>query len=117
MAPVKADRKLVLVVGSGSKNRTEVARRLISDDHAVVLCPGPPGCPLLRDELCVLTDSADLTVIMPGTSHSPEVVAGLRMCAQASDHVVRPAAFDHPSKVDPDAVADAVRRCFERDGE
>lgn len=85
-----ADRKLVLVVGNESRNRTEVAGRLISEGCAVVLCAGPPGCPLLREETCVLTETADVTVIMPGTSRAPEVVAGLRLCEKASRRVVRP---------------------------
>lgn len=107
------DRKLVLVVGNESKNRTEVARRLIADDRAVVLCPGPPGCPLLRAEPCVLTQTADVTVIMPGSSRAPEVVAGLRLCAQGSRRVVRPGSLDRPSSVDPAAMSEAVERCVD----
>jgi len=108
-----ADRKLVLVVGNESRNRTEIARRLISDDRAVVLCPGPPGCPLLRAEPCVLTQTADVTVVMPGSSRAPEVVAGLRLCAQASRRVVQPGSIDRPSNVDLAAVSEAVGRCVE----
>lgn len=113
MTPVKEDRKLVLVVGSASEARTEVAQRVISDDNAVFLCEGPPGCPLLRGRSCVLTDTADVTVIMPSTSVAKEVVAGLGACAKASSHVVRPIATGRPSDIDPEGVVSAVRRYFE----
>ena len=113
MTPVKEDRKLVLVVGSASEARTEVARRVLSDDNAVFLCEGPPGCPLLRGRSCVLTETTDVTVIMPSSSVAPEVVAGLGACARASSRVVRPIITGRPSDIDPEAVVDAVRRCFE----
>lgn len=113
MTPVKEGRKLVLVVGSGSEARTEVARRILSDDNAVFLCEGPPGCPLLRGQSCVLTETTDMTVIMPSTSTGSEVIAGLGACAKASSYVVRPIATGRPSDIDPEAVVGAVRRYFE----
>lgn len=109
-----AERKLVLVVGRGSPERAAVARRLISDDRAVVLCPGPPGCPLVRAEPCVLTASADVTVVMPGTSRDPQVLTGLRLCGASSDRVIRPLRRGS-SSVDPADVSEAVRRCFDED--
>ena len=105
-----ATRPLVLVVGSHSSNRTNVARKLISDGSAVILCSGPPGCPLLRGSPCVLVEDAEVTVILPGASRSPEVLSGLSLCSQAARRVIHAGGLDagKASRVDPDDVAHDV---------
>jgi hypothetical protein len=103
-------RPLVLVVGSNSVNRTNVARKLISDGSAVILCSGPPGCPLLRGSPCVLVEGAEVAVIMPGASRAPEVLSGLTLCSEAARRVIHAGSYDagRASRVDPDAVAHDV---------
>jgi hypothetical protein len=103
-------RPLVLVVGSDASNRTNVARKLISDGSAVILCPGPPGCPLLRGSPCVLVEGAEVAVIMPGASRAPEVLSGLALCSEAARRVIHAGGCDagRATRVDPDAVAHEV---------
>jgi hypothetical protein len=110
MSADPASRPLVLVVGSDSSNRTNVASKLIFDGSAVILCSGPPGCPLLRGSPCVLVEGAEVAVIMSGASRAPEVVTGLALCSQAARRVIHAGGCEagRASRVDPDAVAHDV---------
>lgn len=88
MSMQDARRPLVLVVGTDSTSRSRVARELISNGSAVILCAGPPACPLLRGTPCVLVEGADVAVMMPGNSRAPEVLEGLALCSCSARHVV-----------------------------
>lgn len=116
-AVAEASSALVVVVGSNTALRSQAAQELIADGYAVVLCAGPSGCPLLREDRCVLVDVADVVVVLPTTSHDRKVTSGLAMCAQAARRavVVGPAtardlsAQIHPRSAGPHSVAEAVR--------
>ena len=75
-------RSLVVLVGKESDSRGRLARELIDDGAAVVLCAGPPDCPLLRGQPCALIDTADGVVVMPTASRDQRVVTGLLRCAE-----------------------------------
>jgi hypothetical protein len=107
-------RSLVLIVGAHSANRSSVASKLVREGSAVILCSGPPGCPLLRGSRCVLVEGADVTVMMPGTSHAPEVLSGRALCSQAARHAIHAGGNvpGRPSGVDPCVVAAAVEEAL-----
>lgn len=75
-------RPLVTLVGQYSEDRVDLARALIEDGSAVVLCAGPPGCSLLRGEPCALIETSDLSVLLPIETEERKVVAGLSLCAE-----------------------------------
>jgi hypothetical protein len=75
-------RSLVTLVGPYSEDRVDLARALMDDGSAVVLCAGPPGCALLRGEPCAMIETADVTVLLPTESQDRKVVAGLSVCAE-----------------------------------
>lgn len=77
-------RTIVVVVGPQSKARTDATARFIDEGNSVVICAGPPGCALLREEPCVLVDVADAVVLMPRAAGNRQVEAGLSMCAKAA---------------------------------
>jgi hypothetical protein len=79
-------RSLVVVVGKDSEPRKELARELIDDGAAVVLCAGPPNCPLLRNQPCPLVETADGVVVMPTAAKDPRVVTGLLKCAESASN-------------------------------
>ncbi|MEX2555011.1 MAG: hypothetical protein WEB06_05210 [Actinomycetota bacterium] len=83
MDTMPSKRSLVALVGAESESRTKLARALIRNGTAVVICGGPPGCPLLRGEECAIVESVDGVVVMP---HLPDattsdVAIGLTRCA------------------------------------
>jgi hypothetical protein len=75
-------RPLVTLVGKYSDDRVELARELIDDGCAVLLCAGPPSCSLMRGEPCALLESTDATVLLPTDTHEQKVLGGLSACAQ-----------------------------------
>src|SRR6266498_5837783 len=79
---VTEERSIVVVVGAESSARATAARTFISDGHSVLLCAGPPGCPLLRNEPCAIVDVADAVVLMPRSGGRRDVEAGLSLCAK-----------------------------------
>ena len=76
---------LALLVGADSALRRETARRLTEQGIGVVLCSGPPGCMLERDDRCVLLSAADIAVVLPGRSTVREQLAA---CARAARRVI-----------------------------
>jgi hypothetical protein len=75
-------RPLVTLVGKYSDDRVELARELIDKGCAVLLCAGPPGCPLMRGEACALLEATDTTVLLPTDTQDRKVLGGLSQCAQ-----------------------------------
>lgn len=116
----RATRRLVLIVGPESAARDELASSLIEMGEAAIVCSGPPGCVLLREERCVLVDKADATVIMPTHTASREVRAMLTLCAGGarSPIIVEPSVIDLGSRAtevaggDAASLVDAVRRAL-----
>lgn len=107
--------RIVLVVGADSSERTDAARSLIDKGQSVVLCAGPPACPLLRDEPCALVSVADAVVFMPAAKTSSRaVLSGLARCARSavcpvviedSSNVAWPAYAVHVAPDDLEGVA------------
>ena len=77
-------RPLVLVVGNPSERRDQLAQTLIARDRAVVICNGPPGCPLIRGDHCPVVDVADLTVVLEDQTSIRETAVGLALCATSA---------------------------------
>ena len=77
-------RSLVVVVGKESDPRRQLARELIDDGAAVVLCAGPPDCPLLRGQPCALLETADGVIVLPTASKDKRVIGGLQHCAETA---------------------------------
>jgi hypothetical protein len=75
------DRPLVLIVGSDSPRRQELAQSLIDRGRAVVICSGPPGCPLIRGERCVIVGTADAAIVLEPGTPSREIAVGLDLCS------------------------------------
>lgn len=101
-AGVRRSRTLVLLVGRDTDERTELARRIIEEGKATIVCGGPDlDCPLLEGERCLLVDAADVGVFMSVTDDRPRVVAALSMCARAVPKALVGAE-------DPDAVVRAL---------
>jgi hypothetical protein len=82
------DRPLVLVVGSDSPRRQELARTLIDRGRSVVICNGPPGCPLIRGERCVIVGAADVAVVLESHANLRESAIGLGLCSDAARRCV-----------------------------
>lgn len=83
---VRAHRSpLALLVGADSALRRETARRLTEQGIGVVLCSGPPGCMLEREDRCVLLSATDIAVLLPGRSAAREQLAA---CAKAARRVI-----------------------------
>ena len=101
---------LVLVVGPDTTSRVEVARSAIGRGYPVVLCGGPPSCPLLRGEQCPIVEATDVAVFMPPEAHERAVIAGLSMCASRAHHVVLAEFSNDPDDdtvtLDPESVVD-----------
>lgn len=113
---VETRKPLVLMVGVQSPDRMRLARRLLDDGNAVVLCHGPPFCPLLRGERCVLVEKADVLVALPSASNHRDVVAGLALCVSRARCAVKVGSARPPtgsrvvgSALHKEAVLDAVR--------
>lgn len=98
-------RALALVVGRESPRRNELARALIERGRAVVLCPGPPGCVLLREDRCVLVDHADVVIQLVPRAGTEARIAELRLCASQARRCLVANSTGAPG---PAAVADAV---------
>ena len=83
MDTTPSKRSLVAIVGAESESRTKLARALIRDGTGVVICGGPPGCPLLRGEQCAIVESVDGVVVMPRPPQATtrDVAIGLTRCA------------------------------------
>lgn len=88
---------LVLIVGRDEPARGALARALLEAGSSVLLCAAPwerPAqdvpCPLIRDGRCVLTDRADVAVVLGGPG-ALRAAAELRLCALSARHVVLPA--------------------------
>lgn len=79
---IEETRPLVVLVGKESDSRRGLARELIDDGSAVVLCAGPPDCPLLRGQPCALLETADGVVVLPTAAKDKRVVTGLLQCAE-----------------------------------
>ena len=77
-------RPLVTLVGKYSDDRVELARGLIDEGCAVLLCAGPPGCSLMRGESCALLETSDATVLLPTDTQEQKVLGGLSLCAQTA---------------------------------
>jgi hypothetical protein len=77
-------RAIVVVVGTQSNARAQTVRTFMDGGHSVVMCAGPPGCALLREDRCALVDSADAVVLMPRASGDRLADAALSMCAKAA---------------------------------
>ncbi|MEX2556139.1 MAG: hypothetical protein WEB06_10950 [Actinomycetota bacterium] len=116
-------RRLVLLVGPDSEGRRDLARALIEGGHSTVICSGPPGCVLLREDRCVLVDAADVTVIMPSHSSRREVTSALALCAREARNavIVEPSLIEQTppgAEIVPSAktkvVLEAVERALER---
>lgn len=111
------DRSVVVVVGAESVARSEAARTFMADGNAVLLCPGPPACPLLRDDPCVLIENADAVVLIPGRARTRAVQTGLSMCAASAkcavvvgDGAVWPDSAIRVAEDDIEGVARGFRR-------
>jgi hypothetical protein len=98
-------RPLLVLVGPDTPSRFRTAQHLIDRDNAVVLCDGPPGCPLARGEDCAVVGAADAVVIFPSEEHGHEIGVSLTMCARRAAHAV----IVEPTIVRPDVEAMRVR--------
>jgi hypothetical protein len=92
---------LVLVVGPDTPTEQELSRRLINRGHSVVVCAGPPGCPLVRGEQCAIGSVADAVVVMPNEAHDRETLAGLSLCIDRARRalVIEPSLVSHEARV------------------
>ena len=97
--------RLLALVGSDTADRSRLARHLLDRGNAVVICPGPPGCPLLREEPCGMVDTADAVILLPEAERDREIVRALSMCAQRACHSL----VIEPSAVLPDTGSVRVR--------
>lgn len=109
--------RLVLLVGHDNAERRSIASRLVDRGRAVVICSGPPGCSLVRDDHCALLDSADLVVLLPSLPMAREVVVGLALCARLAHKTVvagrawaeaLPPGSVVTDEVAPDALVDVI---------
>lgn len=98
-------RPLVVLVGPECKRRADLARELLDRDTAVVLCSGPPGCALVRDDSCPLNEAADMIVVLPTESADRETLTSLSLCAERA----RNALVVEPSTVRSDVSSARVR--------
>lgn len=79
---------LVLVVGSHSARREELARCLIDRGRAVILCGGPPACPLVRGDRCVVVNAADAVVLLEPRPPHRDAALGLLLCSEEARRAV-----------------------------
>lgn len=92
---------LVLLVGPDTPEERELSENLISRGHSIVVCAGPPGCPLLRGDGCAIASVADAVIMMPSEARDRETLACLSMCLDGARRalVVEPSAVAHQGRV------------------
>ena len=83
MDTMPSKRSLVALVGAESESRTKLAQAVLRGGQGVVICAGPPGCPLLRGEECAIVAGVDGVVVMPRLpdATTSDVAIGLTRCA------------------------------------
>jgi hypothetical protein len=91
-------RPLLVLVGPDEPSRFRLATHLIDRENAVVLCEGPPGCPLVRGEDCAVVGAADAVVILPTDAEGREIAISLSKCARRAAHAL----VVDPTSVHPD---------------
>jgi hypothetical protein len=92
---------LVLLVGPDTPAEQVLTRRLIARGHSIVICAGPPDCPMIRDEECAIGSVADAVVVMPNEASDRETLAGLSLCVDRARRalVIEPSAIAHRALV------------------
>jgi hypothetical protein len=88
---------LLLLVGPKGEARDGLTNALIARGHSVVICEGPPDCPLARDERCGIVEATDGVVMLPNATADAPQLDCLAKCVGLARRalVIEPSAIAH----------------------